>query len=161
MSVLPEIDFNGDLENLGATGFSVPRGRVSETFQILDKFHLDSRAPHDQIWRRISPLRRTEFQRQTWSAPAFQVNTCVFVDDNTLPHTSNDHIVNELANFTLATFLPWEMPATRSAFTFNNNFGFFARMEFRLRPKFDVPRVFAGNTSGLSRETQPAFEFRR
>ncbi|MGH9677570.1 MAG: hypothetical protein ACRD36_10755, partial [Candidatus Acidiferrum sp.] len=35
---LPEIDFNGDLENLGATAFSVPRGRVSQTFQILDNF---------------------------------------------------------------------------------------------------------------------------
>ena len=37
---LPEIDFNGDLENLGATAYSVPRGRVSETFQVLDNFTL-------------------------------------------------------------------------------------------------------------------------
>jgi len=34
---LPEFDFTG-IENLGAIGFSVPRGRTSQTFQILDNF---------------------------------------------------------------------------------------------------------------------------
>jgi hypothetical protein len=35
---LPEIDFGGNLDNLGATGFSIPRGRTSQSFQILDNF---------------------------------------------------------------------------------------------------------------------------
>ena len=35
---VPEIDFNGLLENLGATVFSVPRARVSQNYQILDNF---------------------------------------------------------------------------------------------------------------------------
>jgi hypothetical protein len=35
---LPEFDFGGVFENLGATGYSIPRGRTSETFQILDNF---------------------------------------------------------------------------------------------------------------------------
>ena len=35
---LPEIDFNGNLENLGASAYSIPRGRTSQTFQILDHF---------------------------------------------------------------------------------------------------------------------------
>ena len=35
---LPEIDFSGLIENLGATAFSVPRGRVSQTYQALDNF---------------------------------------------------------------------------------------------------------------------------
>src|SRR5579864_3617007 len=34
---LPEFDFT-NIENLGATGFSVPRGRTSGTYQILDNF---------------------------------------------------------------------------------------------------------------------------
>jgi len=34
---LPEFDFTG-IENLGAIGYSVPRGRTSQTFQILDNF---------------------------------------------------------------------------------------------------------------------------
>ncbi len=35
---LPEFDFAGVIENLGATAFSIPRGRVSQTWQILDNF---------------------------------------------------------------------------------------------------------------------------
>ena len=35
---LPEFDFTTGMENLGATGFSVPRGRTSQTYQILDNF---------------------------------------------------------------------------------------------------------------------------
>ncbi|HXR16737.1 MAG TPA: TonB-dependent receptor [Terriglobales bacterium] len=34
---LPEFDFT-NIENLGATGFSVPRGRTSGTYQFLDNF---------------------------------------------------------------------------------------------------------------------------
>src|SRR5580692_7867942 len=34
---LPEFDFT-NIENLGAAGFSVPRGRTSQSFQILDNF---------------------------------------------------------------------------------------------------------------------------
>ena len=35
---LPEIDFNGVLENFGASAFSIPRARVSQTYQGLDNF---------------------------------------------------------------------------------------------------------------------------
>jgi outer membrane receptor protein involved in Fe transport len=35
---LPEIDFNGILENFGASAYSVPRARVSQTLQLLDHF---------------------------------------------------------------------------------------------------------------------------
>jgi outer membrane receptor protein involved in Fe transport len=37
---LPEIDFGGIFDNLGATAFSIPRGRISQSFQILDNFTL-------------------------------------------------------------------------------------------------------------------------
>ena len=36
---LPEFDFT-NIENLGAIGFSVPRGRISNTYQVLDNFTL-------------------------------------------------------------------------------------------------------------------------
>lgn len=39
---LPEIDFGGVFDNLGATGFSIPRGRTSQSYQILDNFTLES-----------------------------------------------------------------------------------------------------------------------
>jgi len=35
---LPEIDFGGIFDNLGATAYSIPRGRTSESFQVLDNF---------------------------------------------------------------------------------------------------------------------------
>ena len=35
---LPEIDFGGIFENLGAIAYSLPRGRVSQSFQFLDNF---------------------------------------------------------------------------------------------------------------------------
>jgi hypothetical protein len=35
---LPEIDFGGIFDNLGATAFSIPRGRTSQSFQVLDNF---------------------------------------------------------------------------------------------------------------------------
>jgi hypothetical protein len=35
---LPEVDFGGIFDNLGATVFGIPRGRVSQTDQILDNF---------------------------------------------------------------------------------------------------------------------------
>lgn len=35
---LPEIDFAGQFDNLGAQAFSIPRGRTSQTFQILDNY---------------------------------------------------------------------------------------------------------------------------
>ncbi len=38
---LPEIDFNGNLENLGASAYSIPRGRVSQTYQLLDHFTIN------------------------------------------------------------------------------------------------------------------------
>src|SRR5438067_2935197 len=35
---MPEIDFGGVFENLGASGFGIPRGRTSQSFQVLDNF---------------------------------------------------------------------------------------------------------------------------
>jgi hypothetical protein len=35
---LPEFDFAGVYDNLGATIFGIPRGRVSQTYQVLDNF---------------------------------------------------------------------------------------------------------------------------
>jgi len=35
---LPEIDFDGMVENLGASAYSIPRARTSQTAQVLDNF---------------------------------------------------------------------------------------------------------------------------
>ena len=42
----PKFDFGGIFENLGASGFSIPRGRTSQSFQILDNFTWLKGTPH-------------------------------------------------------------------------------------------------------------------
>jgi hypothetical protein len=51
---LPEIDFGGVFENFGASGFSIPRGRVSQSYQILGQLHAAQRAAHHQVRWRVS-----------------------------------------------------------------------------------------------------------
>jgi outer membrane receptor protein involved in Fe transport len=134
---LPEIDFNGDLENLGATAFSVPRGRLSETFQILDNF----------TWIRGHHTFKFGGEYHRYDVQSFNdnlerglldVNTCVFIDDNNCPTLSDDLIVNELANFYIGNIFALGNSGNTQRFTFNNNFGFFGQDEFRLRPNLTV-----------------------
>jgi outer membrane receptor protein involved in Fe transport len=134
---LPEIDFNGDLENLGATGFSVPRGRVSETFQILDNFTL-IRGHH--TFKFGGEYHRYDVQsfNDNLERGLLQVNTCVPIDDNNCPTLSDDRIVNELANFYIGNIFALGNSGNTQRFTFNNNFGFFGQDEFRLRPNLTV-----------------------
>ena len=135
---LPEIDFNGDLENLGATGFSVPRGRVSETFQILDNF----------TWIRGHHTIKFGAEYHRYDVQSFNdnlerglldVNTCVSQPDGSCPALSTtDAIVNELANFYIGNIFASGNSGNTQRFTFNNNFGFFGQDEFRLRPNLTV-----------------------
>ena len=134
---LPEIDFNGDLENLGATGFSVPRGRVSETFQILDNFtwiHGHHTIKFGGEYHRYD----VQSFNDNLERGLLQVNTCVFIDDNTCPTLSDDRIVNELANFYIGNIFALGNAGNTQRFTFNNNFGLFGQDEFRLRPNLTV-----------------------
>ena len=135
---LPEIDFNGDLENLGATAFSVPRGRVSETFQILDNF----------TWIRGHHTIKFGGEYHRYDVQSFNdnlerglldVNTCVSQPDGSCPALSTtDAIVNELANFYIGNIFASGNSGNTQRFTFNNNFGFFGQDEFRLRPNLTV-----------------------
>src|SRR5260221_417015 len=136
-SVRDKNDGNGDLENLGATGFSVPRGRVSETFQILDNFtwiHGHHTVKFGGEYHRYD----VQSFNDNLERGLLQVNTCVFVDDNTCPTLSNDRIVNELANFYIGNIFALGNAGNTQRFTFNNNFGFFGQDEFRLRPNLTV-----------------------
>src|SRR5260221_5663991 len=134
---LPETDCNVDLANLVATGVSVPRGRVSETFQILDNFtwiHGHHTVKFGGEYHRYD----VQSFNDNLERGLLQVNTCVFVDDNTCPTLSNDRIVNELANFYIGNIFALGNAGNTQRFTFNNNFGFFGQDEFRLRPNLTV-----------------------
>lgn len=134
---LPEIDFNGALENLGATGFSVPRGRVSETFQTLDNF----------TWIRGRHTVKFGGEYHRYDVDSFNdnlergildINTTVF-DSNGNPQTlSNDPIVNSLANFYIGNIFALALTGNTSRFTFNNGISFFGQDQVRLRPNLTL-----------------------
>jgi hypothetical protein len=126
---LPEIDFNGDLENLGATAFSVPRGRLSETFQILDNY----------TWIRGHHTIKFGGEYHRYDVQSFNDNLeRGLLDVNKTPTLSADPIVNELANFYIGNIFAQGNSGNTQRFTFNNNFGFFGQDEFRLRPNLTV-----------------------
>ena len=134
---LPEIDFNGDIENLGATAFSVPRGRVSETFQVLDNF----------TWIRGRHTLKFGGEYHRYDVQSFNdnlerglldVNTCFSVSDTDCEPLANDPIVNELANFYIGNIFAEGNAGNTQRFTFNNNLSLFTQDEFRLRPNLTL-----------------------
>jgi len=134
---LPEIDFNGDIENLGATAYSVPRGRVSETFQVLDNFTW-IRGRH--TWKFGGEFHRYDVQsyNDNLARGLLDVNTCVSLPDGSCPVLSTDPVVNELANFYIGNIYAVADTGNTARFTFNNNLGFFGQDEIRLRPNLTV-----------------------
>ena len=135
---LPEIDFNGDLENLGATAYSVPRGRVSETFQVLDNFTLTH---GHNTFKFGGEFHRYDVQsfNDNLERGLLDVNTCFSLPDGSCPQLdSNDAIVNELANFYIGNIFAIGNIGNTQRFTFNNNLGFFAQDEIRVRPNLTI-----------------------
>jgi outer membrane receptor protein involved in Fe transport len=135
---LPEIDFNGDLENLGATAYSVPRGRLSETFQVLDNFTL---IHGRNTWKFGGEYHRYDVQsfNDNLERGLLDVTTCFSVSDGTCPQLDpNDAIVNELANFYIGNIFAIGNTGNTQRFTFNNNLGFFAQDEIRVRPNLTI-----------------------
>jgi len=134
---LPEIDFNGDLENLGATAYSVPRGRVSETFQVLDNFTF---IRGRNTWKFGGEYHRYDVQsfNDNLERGLLDVNTCVSLPDGSCQQLSTDPIVNELANFYIGNIYAIGDAGNTQRFTFNNNLGFFAQDEIRARSNLTI-----------------------
>jgi carboxypeptidase family protein len=134
---LPEIDFNGDLENLGATAYSVPRGRVSETFQILDNITV---IRGRNTWKLGGEFHRYDVQsfNDNLERGLLDVNTCFSEPDGSCPALSTDPIVNELANFYIGNIYGIGDIGNTQRFTFNNNLGFFTQDEIRVRPNLTI-----------------------
>jgi outer membrane receptor protein involved in Fe transport len=127
---LPEIDFGGIFDNLGATAFSIPRGRTSQSFQILDNF----------TW---SVGRHTikfggEYRRAI--VDSFNDNLerggIVFGTDNGF---SNDPGTDILAAYYLGfdSFTLADSGNTQRTTT-NNGLAFFVQDDFRVRPNFTL-----------------------
>jgi Carboxypeptidase regulatory-like domain/TonB-dependent Receptor Plug Domain len=134
---LPEIDFNSYIENLGATAYSVPRGRLSETFQIVDNYtYIHGR----NTYKFGGDFHRYDVQsfNDNLERGLLDVNTCFSLPDGTCPELSADPIVNELADFYIGNIFAVGDIGNTQRFTFNNNLGFFAQDEIRVRTNLTI-----------------------
>jgi carboxypeptidase family protein len=133
---LPEFDFT-NIENLGATGFSVPRGRTSQTFQILDNF----------TWLRGRHTFKFGGEFRRASISNFNDNLERGIYQFTAGVSlSSDPVVDALANFYTGgsqdanfccSFVEVDAGNTQRT-TYNNGFSFFAQDDYRLAPTLTV-----------------------
>jgi hypothetical protein len=145
---LPEMDFGGVYDNLGATAYSIPRGRTSQSFQILDNFTW-MRGRHTVKfggeYRRIS----VDSFDNNLSRGQLEFGSSIFAGDpdsgTYCPLTGSDATycsdpaVTTLANLYLG--LPYYSPANygnTQRTTYNNGLSFFAQDDFRAAPNFTV-----------------------
>lgn len=130
---LPEIDFSVPIENLGAQGFSVPRGRTSQTYQILDNY---TWVHGHHTFKFGGEFRRAAIENFNDNLERGIINFFpVGLDE--------DPVVDALANFYLGgapegNSFVLALTGDTHRTTYNNGFGFFAQDDFRLRPNFTL-----------------------
>ncbi len=128
---LPEIDFGGIFENLGATAYSIPRGRVSQSFQFLDNF----------TWTHGRHTVKFGGELRRANVNAFNDNLergeFVFAPDNGLIPT--DEGADILAAYYLGyvSYVNAESGNTQRT-TINNGLAFFAQDDFRATPRLTL-----------------------
>jgi len=120
---LPEFDFNGNFENLGATAFSLPRARVSETFQTLDNF----------TWTRGRHTFKFGGEYHRYDVQSFNDNLERGLFQVSAPGIDPDPVIDTLIGFYQGDFFVSADAGNTHRFTFNNNFGVFAQDDLRLR----------------------------
>ena len=144
---LPEFDFSG-IENLGAIGFSVPRGRTSQTYQILDNF---SWLHGKHTFKFGGEFRRASIENfnDNLERGIFQFTKGICLIQCTLPNgdpdPNYDPIVDSLANFYTGgsqdnCFCSFELvdSGNTQRTTYNNGFSFFAQDDFRILPNLTL-----------------------
>ena len=158
---LPEFDFT-NIENLGAIGFSVPRGRTSGTYQILDNFTW-LRGKHtmkfggefrrasidnfnDNLERGIYQFTSGVCLGDTLPTP---VNPCnITVNGQSVPNPNYDPVVDALASFYnggvfdmnnnfCCSFVSVDTGNTQRT-TRNNGLSFFAQDDYRASSTFTL-----------------------
>lgn len=141
---LPEIDFGGVFENLGASGFSIPRGRVSQSYQVLDNFTLLKGSHTIKFggeYRRATVnsfndnLERGIFAFFGESSSTFPL---LCPGAPTDPAACNDSGALMLASFYMGDTFPLADAGNTRRNTFNNGLSFFAQDDFRLAPTFTL-----------------------
>lgn len=133
---LPEFDFT-NIENLGATGFSVPRGRTSGTYQFLDNF--------TWLTGRHTLKFGAEFRRAKISNFNDNLERGIF-EFTAGVGLSPDPVVDALANFYTGgtqdtnfccTSVSVDAGNTQRT-TYNNGLSFFAQDDYRATSNFTL-----------------------
>ncbi len=132
---LPEIDFGGAFENLGATAFSIPRGRTSQSYQILDNFTIET--GHHTIkfggeYRRaqISSF-NDNLERGLFSFSAADPTTLSPCTQAVPLAGCSDQGVLTLVSYYQGNTFPSIEAGNTQRKTFNNGLAFFAQDDFR------------------------------
>lgn len=129
---LPEFDFGGagNLENLGTTGFDIPRARTSQGYQILDNF----------TWIRKNHTFKFggEYRRATVDHFSDTTQRGIFSFGSGLTTPGPDPLINVLANFYLGNAFALVTRGDTRRSTFNNGLSFFGQDDWRVRSNLTV-----------------------
>ncbi len=148
---LPEIDFGGTFENLGATAFSIPRGRTSQSYQILDdftwiqgrhtiKFGGEYRRVAVDSFNNNLERGQIEFGSSTFGPGNNLPNSiCPFDPADPRSAECSDAGITTLANFYLGNaYSASAVAGNTQRTTYNNGLSFFAQDDFRVSPKLTL-----------------------
>jgi len=132
---LPEIDLGGVLENLGASAYSIPRARTSQTAQILDNLSLT----HDKHSLKFG----AEFRKAIVNS--FDDNMergLLYVNNPTDANYNNlytsDSVTNLLTGFYLGNIDATVDTGNTQRTTVNNSFAAFAQDAYRLNDRLTL-----------------------
>jgi outer membrane receptor protein involved in Fe transport len=127
---VPEIDFSGIIENLGATAFSVPRGRVSENYQLLDNFTWIHGV---HTWKFGGEVRRVAVSsfNDNLERGLFSFSPCDC-------GISNDPVVDVLTQYYLGNAFVEADQGNTQRNTFNNGLAFFVQDDWRIQKNLTI-----------------------
>jgi len=127
---MPEIDFGGVFDNLGATAFSVPRGRTSQSYQILDNF----------TWLKGRHTFKFGGEYRRAAISSFNDNLerggIVFGTGNGFDSNAGTDVL--AAYFAGADSFTLADQGNTQRTTYNNGVSFFAQDDFRWTPRFTL-----------------------
>lgn len=132
---LPEIDFDGMVENLGASAYSIPRARTSQTMQVLDNLSI--------VRGRHSIKLGAEYRRAVVNSfddnlerGLLDVNNETDANGNNLYAT--DSITNMLVSYYTGDIEASIESGNTQRTTVNNNLGLFVQDDYRLTERLTL-----------------------
>jgi len=133
---LPEFDFSGIVENLGATIFGIPRQRLSQTYQILDNVTV---IQGKNTWKFGGEYRRAlvDFSNDNSTRGLFSFLSSappVVIPVN----PADQNVVNVLANYYIGNGFVQASTGNTARNLATNGISFFAQDEWRLKPNFTI-----------------------